>query len=168
MILIVEGTDLVGKSSDADHFVAAYGWPVVKIRWALTSDVEAETRGMATATVEVLAATRPDVIFDRIYFSMYAYGKVVSYMPELIAGFDPVSRVVPVRPVLLTVSDEELRRWYERQPDLYHSLEIIQSANARFPSLLPLLPDSMPHLHIDTTHTPPEEVVARVERLILG
>jgi hypothetical protein len=128
-----------------------------------------KTRGMATATIELLAAVQPDVIFDRLYFSMWAYGKDVSYMPELIASFDRVSRVTPARLVLLTASDEALRGRYERQPDLYHSLDIMQSANARFPSLLPLLPllpDSLPSLHIDTTDVSPDQAMALVERFI--
>jgi thymidylate kinase len=166
VILIIEGTDLVGKSTIAEQCAASYGWPIVKIRWSLTGDVEAETRGMATATIELLAAVRPDVIFDRSYISMWAYGKDVSYMPELIASFDRVSRVTPARLILLTASDEALRGRYERQPDLYHSLDIIQSANARFPSLLPLLPDTLPSLHIDTTDVPPDQAMALVERFI--
>ncbi|HEX2281048.1 MAG TPA: hypothetical protein VHG52_04720 [Thermomicrobiales bacterium] len=166
MILIIEGTDLVGKSTIAEHCAASHGWPIVKIRWSLIGDVEAETRGMATATIELLVATQPDVIFDRSYFSMWAYGKDVSYMPEFLAAFDRVSRVMPARLVLLTASDETLRGRYGRQPDLYHSLDIIRRANARFPSLLPLLPDTLPCLHIDTTDISPGQAVAMVERFI--
>ena len=165
MILIFEGADLVGKSALAERFAAAYGWPIVKIRWALIGDPAAETRGMARATIELLRATRPNVIFDRIYFSMWAYGEDVSYMPELIADF---ARVPDARLVLLTASAEELRRRYEQQPDLYFSLEVIQAANARFPSLLPLLPDTLPSLHVDTTETSPEDAFARVEAFIRG
>src|SRR3954451_5317647 len=124
MILIIEGADLVGKSTLAEQVTAAYGWPIVKIRWALHGDPTAETRGMARATIELLCATRPDVIFDRGYFSWWAYGEDVSFMPELISDF---ARVPDARLVLLTASAEELRRRYERQPDLYFSLETIQA-----------------------------------------
>lgn len=166
MILIIEDTDLVGKSTIAEQCAASHGWPIVKNRWSLIGDVEAETRGMAMATIELLAAVRPDVILDRSYLSMWAYGKDASYMPELIEAFDRVSRGTPARLVLLTASDEALRGRYERQPDLYHSLDIILSANARFPSLLPLLPDTLPSLHIDTTDIAPSQAVALVERFI--
>jgi thymidylate kinase len=168
MILIFEGTDLVGKSTLADRFAAAYGWPVVKIRWALIGDPAAETHGMARATIEILRATRPDVIFDRSYFSMWAYGEDVSYLPELIAAFDRVSNAAAARLVLLTASAEELARRYERQPDLYFSLGVIQAANARFPSLLPLLPDSLPRLHLDTTATSSEDAYSQVEMFLRG
>jgi hypothetical protein len=84
-------------------------------------------------------------------------------MPELIAAF---AGVPDARLVLLTTSAEELRRRYERQPDLYFSLEVIQAANARFPSLLPLLPPTLPHLHIDTTDTSPDDAFARVDAFI--
>lgn len=163
MILIVEGADLVGKSTLAARVSAAYGWPIVKIRWALIGEPAAETRGMARATIELLRATRPDVIVDRIYFSWWAYGQDVTFMPALIAQFAPVP---DARLVLLTASPEELRRRYEEQPDRYFSLEVILEANARFPSLLPLLPDSLPAVHIGTTATPPDEVFRQVEAFI--
>ncbi|SRR6266536_3973551 len=163
MILIIEGADLVGKSTLAGRLAAAYGWPIVKIRWALIGDPSAETRGMARATIELLCATRPDVIFDRIYFSWWAYGQDVSSMPELIASF---ARVPDARLVLLTASADELRRRYEQQPDLYFSLEVIQAANARFPSLLPLLPSTLPALHIDTTTVSPDDVFEQVQEFI--
>jgi thymidylate kinase len=159
MILIVEGADLVGKSTLAERVAAHYGWPIVKIRWALIGDPAAETRGMARATIKMLCALRPNVIFDRIYFSWWAYGDDVAFMPELIASF---ARVPDARLVLLTASAEELRRRYEREPDLYFSLEVIQAANARFPSLLPVLPPSLSALHIDTTTTSPDTVFERV------
>jgi thymidylate kinase len=168
MILIFEGADLVGKSTLADRFSVAFGWPVVKIRWALIGDPAAETRGMARATIEILRATRPDVIFDRSYLSMWAYGQDVSYLPELIAALDQVSSIMSARLVLLTASPEELARRYARQPDLYFSLEVIQAANARFPSLLPLLPDSLPRLHLDTTATPPDDAFSRIEMFMRG
>jgi thymidylate kinase len=167
MILIIEGADLVGKSALAERVAAAYGWPIVKIRWELIGDPAAETRGMARATIELLGATTPDVIFDRIYFTWWAYGPAlgheVSYMPRLIERFAPIK---DARLVLLTASSDEIRRRYERQPDLYFSLETIQEANARFPSLLPLLPDALPALHIDTTETSPDDVFEQVRAFI--
>jgi hypothetical protein len=68
--------------------------------------------------------------------------------------------------VLLTASSDEIGRRYERRPDPYFSLEKIQEANARFPSLLPLLPASLPVLHIDTSMTAPDDVFARVQAFI--
>jgi hypothetical protein len=44
MIVIVEGADLVGKSTVANAIALRRGWPVVKIRWALLGDLEIETR----------------------------------------------------------------------------------------------------------------------------
>ena len=69
MILIIEGADLVGKSTIANAVSELHSWPIVKIRWRLVGDPEVETRAMATSTVAILNATRPDVIFDRSYFS---------------------------------------------------------------------------------------------------
>jgi hypothetical protein len=159
----------VGKSTLAAHFATAYQWPIVKLRWALQGDSKAETRTMATTTLARLHATQPSAIFDRIYFSWWAYGPVlgydVAYMPALIAAF---ARIRDARLVLLTAAEAELRRRFARHPARYFSLEVILAANARFPSLLPLLPATLPWLHIDTTHTPPAGAVAQVEALING
>ena len=147
MILIVEGADLVGKSTLAERVAATHGWPIVKIRWALVGDAKAETIGMATATVELLRATAPSVVLDRCYFSMWAYGEERTYLPDLIAAFDRVSGTDTARLVLLTAGADELRRRYAREPDLYHYLDIILRANDRFPSLLPMLATSLQSLH---------------------
>jgi hypothetical protein len=163
VILILEGADLVGKSTLAERVMAMTGWPIIKIRWDLRGDPEIETRAMAKTTIAILQATRPDAIFDRSYLSWWAYGPVlgydVAYMPALITAF---ARVHNARLVLLTASDEAIRRRCERQADLYFSLEVILGANARFPSLLSLLPETLPHLHLDTTNTRPEETFTQV------
>jgi thymidylate kinase len=167
MILIIEGADLVGKSTLAERCAAAYGWPISKMRYALKGDPAIESEGMATATIDLLQALEPDVIFDRIYFSLWAYGPALgydmSYMSRLIQRF---ARIKDARLVLLTASSDEIRRRYEREPDLYFSLDVIQQANERFPSLLPLLPASLPALHIDTTTTSPDEVFEQVKSFI--
>jgi hypothetical protein len=169
MILIVEGADLVGKSTLVERVAGAHGWPVAKIRWALLGDPEIETRAMATTTIELLRAARPNLIFDRIYFSWWAYapalGYDANYMPGLIGDF---AAVADARLVLLTASDEVLAQRFARKPDLYFPLDVIQAANARFPSLLPLLPPALPALHIDTGETSPDAVFTQVEAFIAG
>jgi len=166
MLVIVEGADLVGKSTLVERWVARYKLPVVKIRWALRGDPEIETRAMATTTVALLRALQPDVIFDRCYFSWWAYAPLLGYdasfMPEIIADFAPVEQA---RLILLTASEDELRRRYQRRPDPIFSLDVILGANARFPSLL-TLPPSLPRLHLDTSALSPDEVFAQADAFV--
>ena len=167
MIVIVEGADLVGKSTLAASLARLHGWPIVKIRWALTGDPEIETRAMAASTIAILKAARPSLIFDRIYFSWWAYGPVlghpIAYMPELIQAYEPVEET---RVVVLTASAEELARRYEQQPDLYFSLDVIQAANERFRQLPDVLPRSLARLHLDTTRNDAASLLAAVERFL--
>lgn len=167
MIVIIEGCDLVGKSTLAKALADQHGWPIVKIRWALRGDPEIETRAMATTTIALLQATRPNVIFDRIYFSWWAYapalGHDASYMPEIIGQF---SAVEDAKLVLLTASETEIQQRFEQKPDLYFPLDMILSANARFSSLLPLLPANLPYLHIDTSLHSANEVVEQVNAFL--
>ncbi len=166
MIVIIEGADLVGKSTLAEALRRRYGWPIVKIRWALVGDVHAETRGMATATIKLLLALDPDVIFDRSYFSMWAYSEDPSFMPGLLAEFDHVSAQIDVALIVLTASEKELTRRYNAEPDEYFSLEIILRANARFRTLPKLVPVSLPMLELDTSRLSIGEVVEAVESFI--
>jgi thymidylate kinase len=167
VIFIVEGADLVGKSTLAKRLAAAYELPIVKIRWTLVGDTEVETRAMARTTIEILHTTRLSAIFDRIYFSWWAYGhalgKNTAFMRDLISNFGEIE---DARLILLTASDEELTRRFNRKPDLYFPLDVILRANARYPSLLPLLPKNLPALHIDTTHTDADMVFAQAQAFI--
>lgn len=167
MILIVEGSDLVGKSTIADAIGTRHGWPVVKIRWALQGDPEVETRAMAKSTIAILDATHPDVIFDRIYFSWWAYGPElgydVSYMPELISRYKPVEET---RLVLLTASDEELRRRFEHEPDHWFPLNVILGANRRFPNLVKMLPEGLACLEIDMASIDAAEAIEKVQAFV--
>ena len=164
MILIIEGADLVGKSTLASRVSALTQWPIAKIRWALVGEPMSETVGMAATSIEILRATKPNLIFDRAYFSWWAYGPPlgydVSFLRDRIAQFARVSDVTESRLIVLTATPEELERRYEQEPDLYFPLDVIQTANARFPSLLELIPESLPALRIDTTDTSPERVLS--------
>jgi hypothetical protein len=169
VILIIEGADLVGKSTLAKRLAAAYALPIVKIRWTLVGDTEVETRAMARTTVEILRTTHLSAIFDRIYFSWWAYGhalgKNVAYMPSLIGEF---AEIEDARLILLTATDDELTRRFNRKPDLYFPLDVILAANRRYPSLLPLLPPALPSLHIDTTLNDADAVFAQAQTFING
>lgn len=167
MIVIIEGCDLAGKSTLATQIRALNGSGIVKIRWALRGDLETVMRTMASTTINILSAAQPSVIFDRSYFSWWAFAPELgydnSYMPDLIADF---SAVLDARLILLTASEAEIRRRHALQPDHRYSLDAILGANARFPSLLPLLPNTLPSLHIDTTHTPPDAVFTQVRAFL--
>lgn len=84
-------------------------------------------------------------------------------MPEIISDF---SVVEDARLVLLTASEREIKKRFERNPDHHFSLDVILSANERFPSLLPLLPASLPHLHLDTTANRPDDIFAQVRAFL--
>jgi hypothetical protein len=170
VILIVEGADLAGKSTLSRRLAAAHNLPIVKIRWTLVGDTEVETRAMARTTIEILRTTHLSAIFDRLFFSWWAYGHVlgknVAFMPALINTFNEVED--DARLILLTASDEELTRRFNRKPDLYFPLDVILGVNRRYPSLLPLLPDNLPSLHIDTTHNDADAVFAQAQAFING
>ena len=56
MIVIIEGADLVGKSTLASEVSARTGWPIAKIRWELVGDPMSETVGMAATAIEIHSA----------------------------------------------------------------------------------------------------------------
>lgn len=160
MIIIVEGADLVGKTTLIDGLISKCHWPVIKLRWDLLGDPEIETRAMAKATSAFLASLRPNVILDRSYFSWWAYAAPLgyndSYMPEVISTYKPAEST---RLILLTASAGELKRRFEVKPDAYFPLDVIQKANERYPSLLPLLPMGIKSISIDTTNRTIDQVL---------
>ena len=108
MILIIEGADLVGKSTLASRVSDLTQWPIVKVRWALVGDPMSETVGMSTTSIEILRATKPNIIFDRAYFSWWAYGPPLGYdasfLRDRIAQFARVSEVTESRLIVLTAT----------------------------------------------------------------
>jgi thymidylate kinase len=166
MIVIVEGPDLAGKSTLIERLRMEHPWPVVKVRWTPDGDRRSETIGTANATIAMLRALAPDVIMDRCYFTRWAYDDDCSYLPELIALFDRVSATIPARFILLTLDEDDLLRRHHREPDHRNTLDAILRANRRYPSLLPLLPASLPALHINTTETSPDDVTRRVDAFL--
>ena len=114
MFLIIEGADLVGKSTSASRVSDLTQWPIVKVRWALVGDPMSETVGMSTTSIEILRAMKPNIIFDRAYFSWWAYGPPlgydVSFLRDRIAQFARVSEVAESRLIVLTATPEELGR----------------------------------------------------------
>lgn len=167
MILIIEGADLVGKSTLARRLTMVKGWPIIKLRWSLRGDPETETKTLAKTTIEFLDATHPNAIFDRCYFSWWAYapslGYRVEYMPHVIASF----RVIEdARLILLTASELTIQQRYQHKPQHRHPLSVILAANQRYPSLLNLLPDNLPRLHIDTSDIPADEIYKRAEAFL--
>lgn len=167
MIVIVEGADLVGKSTLVERLSASTGWGIAKIRWALLGDPEIETRAMAASTIELLRATRANVIFDRAYFSWWAYapalGYDTAYMPALISD---IAVLEDVHLIVLTAEEATLRQRFAQKPDKYFPVDVILAANARFPSLVNLLPPGLPRLHINTTYTSADEVYAQAKAFL--
>jgi hypothetical protein len=163
VIVIVEGADLVGKSTVAQRLSRDEGWPVVKIRWDLLGDPMVETTAMAKATTTMLRALRPAVVFDRSFLSWWAYGPVlghdVAYLPRLAALLADLD---DLRVVLLTATPAELARRYDREPDAWFDLGQITAANERVPSIASILPPGVPCLHLDTTHADAPTVYAAV------
>lgn len=168
MIVIIEGADLVGKSTNAQRLSSDEGWPIVKIRWDLIGDPKVETTAMAKATTAMLAALEPNVVFDRSFLSWWAYGPVlghdVSYMKMLAARLEPIR---DVNVVLLSATTAELKLRFERAPDAWFTIEQITAANERIPSIASLLLSSVRSVHIDTTHRSIDDVYVAV-RSFLG
>jgi hypothetical protein len=111
---------------------------------------------MATAILELLAATRPNVIIDLLSFSMWAHGNDASYVPELTAGFDRVSRATPARRFAGGMKGS--------QTATTHST--LSGVRTRASPRCCRCCRTLPSLHIDTTNTSPDKSIALVERFI--
>ncbi len=162
MVVIFEGSDLAGKTTLARHYARALRYPIVKLRWDLLNE-RAETTAYAKATVGILGAYEANLILDRSFLSMYAYSEDPSFVEPLVRA---VGEILGLRLVVLTADETTLRRRYEAAPDRFFGLDHVMMANARFRTLVQMLPPDVLKLHLDTASLGPLECCQRIDALV--
>lgn len=129
MIIILEGADLVGKTtitkclSENLHIPRTGTWiDLIQPKPAVIS--------VAKATKMILDVLCPDIIFDRSFMSEWVYGRLLGreyeYIDELILEWGQIDNVFLA---VLYASENVLRSRYNVRGDKYLGIEEILQAN---------------------------------------
>ena len=161
MIIILEGPDLVGKTTLAGLLSEALECPVVH-PWMDLSHAAASAMTLGKTLPALLSVSGVNVIFDRLHFSEYVYaqihGRDHTYLPELFREWE-----VPQTYLIILTATEEIfeERFRKRGDDMQGLADIL--ATKRLYSTLPLvLPSSIKVLEIDTSYLEPTTLVEQI------
>lgn len=152
MIVVLEGADLVGKSTLAKLLSERLGVPTTRI-WMDLEYPAPSAKSVAHTLHLFCKAINPTIIFDRLFVSEYIYGTILGRPTEYLVDLMDLWADLPnVYFVLMTASDETIRhRYYERGGDWYLDIEQILAANRIYSSILGILPNNFTVLSLDTT-----------------
>jgi thymidylate kinase len=163
MIIILEGADLTGKTTLADHLSAHLNMPIVR-PWIHLAYPKPSVISVARTLHHLFCHIHPDVIYDRFFFSEYVYAQVMGreheYVSDLIREW---ASVLGMYLVCLTASDETLEsRYAARDGDWYVSLPQIRAIKDAYAELLAILPTTIPTLSLDTSQLSPDAAADEV------
>lgn len=162
MIVVIEGPDLVGKSTTAQLLGSRLSIPVSRI-WMDLDNPKPSAQSVANTLYLVCKALRPTIIFDRLFLSEYVYGAVLNreydYIQELIWKWQDIPDLYVVQ---LTARDQVLLDRYKQRKDWYLTEEQVLAASAAYSRLPTILPVNFSHIHIDTSDKQPSHVVTEI------
>lgn len=132
MILIIEGADLVGKTTLVSRLSEITKIPSTSI-WIELENPKLSVISVSKTLRLVLSKINIDIIFDRFFFSEYVYGKVlnrdVSYIHDLLAEWKDVPNI---HLVILTAKEDVLRKRFNNRGDKYFKLSQIVNFNKEY------------------------------------
>lgn len=163
MIIILEGADLTGKSTLAHRLSILLQFPVVR-PWIYLAQPKPSVISVAKTLRQLFRHIHPDIIYDRFFFSEYVYAQVLGrdreYVADLIREWESIPDVFLV---YLTASDEAIQsRYEERGGDWYVSLEQIFAIRDAYPTLLKVMPSTIPTLMLDTSSVSSDDIADKV------
>lgn len=143
MIIIVEGADLVGKTTVVQVLSQMMGIPSTSI-WVDLTNPKPAVISVARTLKLVLQACNLNIIFDRSFLSECIYGlelgRETEYISELIKEW---SDIADLYLVILTAPDDVIRKRYEARGDYYVDIDNILSINSLYKGMDKIV---QPHL----------------------
>lgn len=166
IIIILEGSDLVGKTSVAKCLSKITGLPQTSIWVDLKTPKPAVIS--VSKTLRLLAeSTNLNIIFDRSFMSEYVYGAVLDreteYIPDLIKEW---SSVKDCHLFILTASEDILRRRFAKRGDDYIDIEKIVEINKGYKDLKVLAENAIHTNEIDTSSLTISEVSENICKIL--
>lgn len=151
MIIILEGADLVGKTSIAKKLHQITGFPQTSI-WIDLNKPKPAVISVSKTIRLIIDALKPDIIFDRSFMSEYVYGNVlgrdISYIPELVHDWKHIKNCFLF---IITANEDTLRKRYQQRGDSYVDINNIIEINEQYKKLHFLTEEFIPTFYVDSS-----------------
>ena len=166
MVIILEGTDLVGKSTLAKELSRELKIPQTGI-WIDLNNPKPAVISVSKTLKQVIKTLKPDIIFDRSFMSEWVYSKVKNreddYINSLIKEWCEVDNLLIV---ILHAEDRVLVKRFENRGDKYFSIEDILMANELYKELHDFVKQRIYSILIDVSNLTTEQIVLIIEKAL--
>lgn len=167
MVIIIEGTDLVGKTSLSKLISERLEIPYARW-WVDLSCSKSSMTSVSKSLVNLIRATKLQVIFDRSLISELVYGKIlgrdVSYLDELINEWSTLNNCFVI---ILVIQKDALRKRYYHRGDGYVSLEQIIHANFSYKLVFNHISKKFDALLIDVTNRTNDDIASEIVKFVI-
>jgi thymidylate kinase len=166
MIVILEGADLVGKTTLANALSNRLHIPQTGI-WIDLNCPQPAVVSVSKTLRMVIQALHPDIIFDRSFLSEWVYSKIknreYNYINELIAEWEKVNDLFLI---ILYANDDVLKKRFKVRGDVHFSIKDILKANMLYQKLYNTVNNQITSVLINVSELNVEQIVDHTINLI--
>jgi broad-specificity NMP kinase len=159
MVVILEGADLVGKTTLAKALSLRLSIPQTSI-WIDLNCPQPAVISVSKTLRMVIQALQPDIIFDRSFLSEWVYSKLKgrddTYINDLIAEWGKVNNLLLI---ILYANDDVLKKRFEVRGDSHFSINDILQANILYQGLYNKVNNQITSVLIDVSESTVEQIV---------
>ena len=163
MIIILEGADLVGKSTLAENLSEKLGIPKTGI-WIDLNHPKPAVISVSKTLNQVIQNLRPDIIFDRSFMSEWVYSKIKNrqddYLNDLIDEWGKIDNLLLV---ILYAEDDVLIKRFKIRGDQHFSITDILKANDLYQEFYNFVNKTIQCILIDVSYLTAQEMVKIIE-----
>jgi thymidylate kinase len=162
MVIIIEGADLVGKTTLAEELSMKINVPQTGI-WIDLNNPKPAVISVSKTLNQIIQAIKPDIIFDRSFISEWVYSKIKNredeYLKDLINDWKQHDNLFLFN---LFAKDEVLRQRYKSRGDKLFSLDEVLKANELYQKLYDYISNHITCILIDVSEMTTEEQVDHI------
>jgi thymidylate kinase len=162
MIIILEGADLVGKTTLANAMSSRLHIPQTGI-WIDLNHPQPAVISVSKTLKMVIQVLQPDIIFDRSFMSEWVYSKIKNreheYINDLIEEWKVVNDLFLV---ILYAKDDVLKQRFEVRGDKHFSIDDILRANTLYQELHKIVDNQITSVLLDVSELTVEQMVDNI------
>ena len=166
MVIILEGADLVGKTTLAKKLGLELGIPQTGI-WIDLNYPQPSMVSVSKTLKMVIQALQPNIIFDRSFLSEWVHSKIINrehdYINELIAEWGKIDDLFLV---ITYANDNVLKGRFDVRGDERFSINHILKANVLYQELYSFVNNHITSILLDVSESTVEQTVGHIVKFI--